>query len=609
MVRDKGHSLPTPLVIGISGASRSGKSTLSAQLVDHFGGNKTVTLHQDSFASHSLAARHKSGWEATESIDHAKLRKELAKHANAKTIIIEGIRAFHDPELVAAMHVLVWIDVSREVCRERKTSVSADAFDEHVWPRHAEYRDYCFSSAGPLGQSTTSSNCRARLVLNGKKPTAALLQQVIAAIEGGSSKAVKPIVKPKASAAAVQPSARAASRSRDAQAGKAGARGERAKQGQETLSIIETGGYLDPTSGEWVDASEAIAACVARSEFVPASATLSAAAGPSKPLCGRLRVEVADEGTMTAAKRLVNRGHNVVALNFASFRNPGGGWLTGAQAQEESLARSSALVAALTAPGPCADHYAANQSARGGERNPLYAHDMIYSPAVPVFRDDDGGLLPQPWPLAFISAAAPNAGEAMKNHAVSAGTVEAVYMERAERVLAVAHRNGHDAIVLGAWGCGVFKNDTKMAANVFKRLLNGRFKGCFRVAAFPVLGMDANPNEYAAFRALASEGGGVELVAAAAAEEEEEVVVAEPVVARIISGSSLDDLPPPEPPMPSRNLSEAYGRGASKYDEAVLIEWKEHGLQAADAAKKKKWRIAREEFATCAPEARLGEGA
>ena len=61
----------------------------------------------------------------------------------------------------------------------------------------------------------------------------------------------------------------------------------------------------------------------------------------------------------------------------------------------------------------------------------------------------------------------------------------------------------------------------------------------------------------------------------------------------------LDDLPPPEPPMPSRNLSEAYGRGASKYDEAVLIEWKEHGLHAADAAKKKKWRIAREEFATC----------
>ena len=91
------------LVIGISGATRSGKSTLAAALAEHFG-SKTVVLHQDSFASHALAARHESGWEATESIDHARLRAALAKHVTAKSapkvIIVEGFRALHDPEHV-----------------------------------------------------------------------------------------------------------------------------------------------------------------------------------------------------------------------------------------------------------------------------------------------------------------------------------------------------------------------------------------------------------------------------------------------------------------------------------------------------------------------------
>ena len=53
-------------------------------------------------------------------------------------------------------------------------------------------------------------------------------------------------------AASVKSSARTLARSREAQAGSS-ARGERARRGQETLSILESGGYVEPTSGEWVD--------------------------------------------------------------------------------------------------------------------------------------------------------------------------------------------------------------------------------------------------------------------------------------------------------------------------------------------------------------------
>jgi hypothetical protein len=57
-------------------------------------------------------------------------------------------------------------------------------------------------------------------------------------------------------------------------------------------------------------------------------------------------IEVTGESTLAAAARLAKTGP-VLALNFASAKNPGGGFLSGAQAQEESLARASTLYASL----------------------------------------------------------------------------------------------------------------------------------------------------------------------------------------------------------------------------------------------------------------------
>jgi uncharacterized protein (TIGR02452 family) len=47
--------------------------------------------------------------------------------------------------------------------------------------------------------------------------------------------------------------------------------------------------------------------------------------------------------------------------------------------------------------------------------------------------------------------------------------------------------HGHDAVVLGAWGCGVFRNDPEMVAELFAGALRGRFAGVFDVVAFAVL--------------------------------------------------------------------------------------------------------------------------
>lgn len=244
---------------------------------------------------------------------------------------------------------------------------------------------------------------------------------------------------------------------------------------QATQTIVATGGYH--TADGHFDVSAAIAACREQSQFVPATRPITPfARSGAQP---QATIEIADEGTLAAAKRLHDRGLDVAALNFASYRNAGGGWLRGADAQEESLARCSALHAALTAPGPCAAHYQ-----KRNDHNPLYSHDMILSPAVPVLRSEAGELV-RPWPLAFVSAAAPNAGIARKN-GVAEGEIEAALAERAERVLALAARGGHDALVLGAWGCGVFKNDPDVVARVWGALLAGRYRGAFKCVAFPL---------------------------------------------------------------------------------------------------------------------------
>ena len=62
-----------------------------------------------------------------------------------------------------------------------------------------------------------------------------------------------------------------------------------------------------------------------------------------------------------------------------------------------------------------------------------------------------------------------------------------------QRVLAIAAMHQHDALVLGAWGCGVFGNDTEEVAGLFKDALDGPFRGVFAEVVFAVL--DATPEQ------------------------------------------------------------------------------------------------------------------
>ncbi|SOB82738.1 TIGR02452 family protein [Streptomyces sp. 1331.2] len=188
-------------------------------------------------------------------------------------------------------------------------------------------------------------------------------------------------------------------------------------------------------------------------------------------------VEVTAEGSIEAARRLVAAGAGPVGvLNFASARNPGGGYLRGARAQEEDLCRSALLYSCLV---EAPDYYEAHRAST----DLRYSHRVIVSPDVPVIRDGRGELLAQPYPVTFLTSPAPNAGQLERR---SPGTdVRGVLAERAVRVLAAAARHEVRTLVLGAWGCGVFGNDPAQVAEAFEGAL-ARYGAAFERVVFAV---------------------------------------------------------------------------------------------------------------------------
>ncbi|NUR24596.1 MAG: TIGR02452 family protein [Catenulispora sp.] len=209
------------------------------------------------------------------------------------------------------------------------------------------------------------------------------------------------------------------------------------------------------------------------------------------------RFEVTGETSTRAGQRLVREEgeQSVAILNFASARNPGGGYLRGARAQEEDLCRSSALYTTLL---EARDYYEAHRE----NRDTRYSHRVIYSPDVPVYRDNDTRLLDEPYSVSYLTSPAPNAGALARHEPSAVPEVKGLVTERAARVLAVAAHHGVEALILGAWGCGVFQNDPAVVATAFRSHLadGGVFEGRFPRVVFGVYDTSREKRTFHTFR-------------------------------------------------------------------------------------------------------------
>lgn len=242
-------------------------------------------------------------------------------------------------------------------------------------------------------------------------------------------------------------------------------------------------GFYVTKAGQQIVLSDAIQAASAAKMSIDPNTTLLR---NERSAFNETWVQVANETTLGASLRFVDRGLRPLALNFANGIQPGGGFLVGATAQEEVLCRSSALYQTLLGDRMYEEHRK--------RQLPDSTDWAIYSPHVPVFRMDNGTELPRPWLLSFLTCAAP--------YAPAIGQPQAGYLlqQRIHRVLAIARAYGYSALVLGAWGCGAFANDPRRTAIAFRQALEHEYSGAFSDVVFAIADWSAERKFLGPFR-------------------------------------------------------------------------------------------------------------
>lgn len=147
-------------------------------------------------------------------------------------------------------------------------------------------------------------------------------------------------------------------------------------------------------------------------------------------------------------------------LNFASYKHPGGGFIIGAIAQEEAICHDSNLYN-IIGDSKFEKEYEFN---RNHTNHGLYSNWAIYSPNVIFFNDDTESK------CNVITCPAPNFSAYEKNN-IQNVDYNNILESRIKYILDIAEYKNEKTLILGAFGCGVFKNDPQKVAEIFKKLI------------------------------------------------------------------------------------------------------------------------------------------
>ena len=226
----------------------------------------------------------------------------------------------------------------------------------------------------------------------------------------------------------------------------------------------------------------------------------------------RGKIEFQENLTLIAASRFSSKESKTAVLNFANPIEEGGGVLRGANAQEEYLCRASNLYNCLRSKN-AADWYQVHNDMAGiSIRDRFLATDsLIYSPNVTVFKKDvgykpDADCSPmQKYTFKWMNVDVITCAAPLFVHRfclLSDEVLKNIFISRIKNIFEAAIDNGVDALILGAFGCGVFHNPPNVVADAFNDVLSiGRYATAFGNVVFAVKRTGPECGNINAFRA------------------------------------------------------------------------------------------------------------
>ena len=256
----------------------------------------------------------------------------------------------------------------------------------------------------------------------------------------------------------------------------------RAKVFQHTVAVVGEGYYVTE-SGKRIDFPDD-GAMMKNTKFY--SQPVTAEDIPVLDVPTEVRVENID--CLYAAKQLLGGGYNPAVLNMASRRNPGGGVYGGSGAQEENLFRRTNLFKSMFRFAPYAGQYGLKKSLH---QYPLDRNfGGVYTPGAVVFKDSEQrryALLENYFTVSFIAVPGVNRPDLDEKGRLVPECVEAV-KNKIRTIFRIGLIHGHDSLVLGALGCGAFKNPPAHIAELFHEVMNEKeFKNKYRLLYFAIL--------------------------------------------------------------------------------------------------------------------------
>ena len=184
-------------------------------------------------------------------------------------------------------------------------------------------------------------------------------------------------------------------------------------------------------------------------------------------------IAILNGGTLEVSN-LLSKYYKVAALNFADGKKPGGWPEEGCLTQEENICRCSNMYEALISDKCNKKYYQVN---RNNDRDGLCTDTVIYLPNVTIFKDDRVYReLESPFKYDIITCPAPSC-HLYPNEALF------IYDRRIEQIVLSAIKNNVECLVLGAWGCGAFRQDKILIARSFIAILN-MYSGYFKSIVF-----------------------------------------------------------------------------------------------------------------------------